>query len=297
MTKFKAGILIQTGARFAKIIGNRRPIPGVLMRPLLHPAGSWLVRLDGFVKPHHVHEKLMEAYTMELETTAEAWDALPKAARKDLKWEPVTKGSWKEWHATVEGESLPVRIREQDKKTYSVYRNAKYLGSESSLDDAKKRAVVNQQSQKNRVMRIWEREHPNELPPGLQLTDGERAEYWRVHAESKPKAKSASAGGTRTGRIPARPDTSDIPEAGKEFFDKATLRQPKEPAERKPRTSVPGGNAAKIADMLKRKDGCTREDVLAATGWTAVSMQQQAKQARLTLKVDKSRKPFRYSAE
>lgn len=286
--KFKPGIMVQTNDRLAKIIGNRRPIPGVLMRPLLHPAGSWLVRLDGFVKPHHVHEKLMEAFAMELETTAEAWDALPKAARKDLKWESVTKGSWKEWHATVDGESLPVRIREQDKKTYSVYRNAKYLGSESTLDDAKKRAVLNQQSQKNRVMRIWEREHPNELPPVIQLTDAEREEYWKVHAAHKPKA--ASTGGTRTGRV-TRPD-NDIPEV-----DKAAPRQPKEPAERKPRTSVPGGNAAKIADMLKRKDGCTREDVLAATGWTAVSMQQQAKQAGLTLKVDKSRKPFRYSAE
>jgi hypothetical protein len=283
--KFKSGLMVQTNGAFAKIVRNSRPIPGVLLRPMTHPAGSWAVRLDGFDKPHHVHEKMMEPYTMELETTAEAWEALPKSKRVALVWIDAGKSaSWPEWHAVIDGESLPARIRELDKKTYSVYRNGKYLGSEPSLDSAKQRAVINQQSQKNRVMRIWEREHPNELPPVIQLTDAEREEYWRVHAASKPKT------GRTTSAAPAQ---AVRPKPGVREVDGVEA----EPRERKPRTTVPGGNAAKIAELLKRKDGCTREEVLEATGWTAVSIQQQAKSAGLTLRVDKSRKPFRYFAE
>jgi Holliday junction resolvasome RuvABC ATP-dependent DNA helicase subunit len=58
-----------------------------------------------------------------------------------------------------------------------------------------------------------------------------------------------------------------------------------------------GGNKTEvIAALLRREDGCTSEEVLRATGWTAVSMPQQAKQAGIVLRIDKSRKPFRYYA-
>jgi hypothetical protein len=43
--------------------------------------------------------------------------------------------------------------------------------------------------------------------------------------------------------------------------------------------------SARIAAMLRRKNGCTREEVLAETGWAAVSMQQQARAAGVTLKI------------
>jgi hypothetical protein len=49
--------------------------------------------------------------------------------------------------------------------------------------------------------------------------------------------------------------------------------------------------------LLVRKEGTTREEILAATGWKAVSVQQVAKGAGLALRVDKGRKPFRYYAE
>jgi hypothetical protein len=41
-----------------------------------------------------------------------------------------------------------------------------------------------------------------------------------------------------------------------------------------------GSALAKVAGMLQRPGGCTREQVLKATGWTAVSMQQQGQGGR-----------------
>jgi hypothetical protein len=49
-----------------------------------------------------------------------------------------------------------------------------------------------------------------------------------------------------------------------------------------------------IAALLRRAKGCTRADVLALTGWGAVSMQAQAKAAGVKLKIDKTVRPFRY---
>lgn len=52
-----------------------------------------------------------------------------------------------------------------------------------------------------------------------------------------------------------------------------------------------------IADMLLRDGGCTRADVLAATGWPSVSMPAQAKLAGLTLQSEKLKgQPTRYWA-
>jgi hypothetical protein len=57
-----------------------------------------------------------------------------------------------------------------------------------------------------------------------------------------------------------------------------------------------GSALAKVAGMLRRPKGVTRKEVLAATGWTAVSMQQQAKAAGMKLKINKSERPFTYRA-
>jgi hypothetical protein len=54
--------------------------------------------------------------------------------------------------------------------------------------------------------------------------------------------------------------------------------------------------SAKIVTMLRRPGGVTREAVLAATGWKAVSMQQIAGNAGIKLKVDESKTPFVYRA-
>ena len=54
---------------------------------------------------------------------------------------------------------------------------------------------------------------------------------------------------------------------------------------------------AKIAALLKRPIGVTRGQVLKATGWKAVSMQQQARAAGLKLRVESPKgKPYIYRA-
>jgi hypothetical protein len=72
------------------------------------------------------------------------------------------------------------------------------------------------------------------------------------------------------------------------------------PTERKVRTCSGEANnvgiGKTISKLLTRAKGCTRGDVLEATGWAAVSMQQQARILRLTLKIDKDQKPTRYYA-
>lgn len=54
--------------------------------------------------------------------------------------------------------------------------------------------------------------------------------------------------------------------------------------------------SAKVGALLKRAGGCTRGDILKATGWKAVSVQQIAKGLGVKLKVDESARPFRYKA-
>lgn len=56
----------------------------------------------------------------------------------------------------------------------------------------------------------------------------------------------------------------------------------------------PGSKAAMIAELLTRKEGCTTADVLAATGWPAVSMPQQARIVGLELTKVKDGKVTRY---
>jgi hypothetical protein len=65
-------------------------------------------------------------------------------------------------------------------------------------------------------------------------------------------------------------------------------------AVKRPAPKVNGNKVEQIASLLRRPNGCTRADVLAATGWGAVSMQAQAKAAGIKLKIDKTERPFRY---
>jgi hypothetical protein len=51
-----------------------------------------------------------------------------------------------------------------------------------------------------------------------------------------------------------------------------------------------------VLSMLKRPQGCTREQVLTATKWSSISMQAVAKAAGVKLRVDESKRPFVYRA-
>lgn len=57
-----------------------------------------------------------------------------------------------------------------------------------------------------------------------------------------------------------------------------------------------GSKLARIVGLLRRPDGCTREEVMQAVKWPSVSLQQQAAAAGLVLKVRKVDGVNRYSA-
>ncbi len=222
-----------------------------------------------------------------------------------LIWAQVDKSNWR---ADIDGEALPARIRMLDTKTYSVYRDGRYLGSEATPAAAQERAATNMQSEKNRTMRAWEETHPDELPPGLQLTDVERAEYWRRHPPARPAPMVRGAGGSgRAARdVPKAVGVQTVTErnqpwdAGKEAVT-GRVKAERSATSSAPKTgdgpALPRNKTPIILALLRGKRGCTREEVLRATGWTAVSMQQQAKAAAVGLRVDKSSKPYRYFAE
>jgi hypothetical protein len=241
-------------------------------------------------------------YVMEFETTEQVWKKLkPKPA--PLAWTDQGKDTW---HAP--GDHAPARIRCLDEKTFAVYRDGQYLGCEKDLTTAKMRADINLRSQRNEVMRLWEQKHPGELPPGLQLTTVERAEYWRRN----PPANTAVR--TTAPKRRMEPEPVQVPENGGAGASSGPVAtEPMGPGRNAPRGTAhnrrgtekavkPAAGAAKgternsvLISMLKR--GCTREEVLRVTGWKAVSVQAMAKGLGLGLRVDKGSKPFRYYAE
>jgi hypothetical protein len=72
---------------------------------------------------------------------------------------------------------------------------------------------------------------------------------------------------------------------------------PAEPKKQRRSRGESGAVMAKLKEMLERKQGCTRPEILEATGWPSVSVQQQAKALGLKLTVDKEQQPFRYYAK
>ena len=212
---------------------------------------------------------------MEVVETTEA--AFKNAKLKLPKWEKIDKV---EWRAPPEGdEKLPARIRQLDPKTFAVYRAGQYLGSEGTLELAQKRAALNARSQKNRVMQLWEQTHPDELPPFLQLTPEERAEYWRLHppqVRARPVVVPKAVGGAGVPVVPvtaaARAKAALVEDAGG-----TTAR----PVRAKRTGDVPtgtihvvngtnpkkaGSGAAKRWDLLFSHDGKTVDQFITAGG-------------------------------
>jgi cell pole-organizing protein PopZ len=148
---------------------------------------------------------------------------------------------------------------------------------------------------------------PNDIPESLDrrkpgMTADEMAELARENVRKAVKT-------------PAKKPALKTPEGEKKDDDAVTLAEyAKRAREKQARNGRAGGrvlgaakNAGKkvregskvtlIASLLKRKEGTTTAEVLKATGWPAVSMPQQAKAAKLTLRKEKVQgQPTRYYA-
>lgn len=58
--KFRPGDRIVTNDDYARIIGNKSPHEGVIVKPVEWCQGLWSVMMPVFVKPQDVHESMME---------------------------------------------------------------------------------------------------------------------------------------------------------------------------------------------------------------------------------------------
>jgi hypothetical protein len=232
-----------------------------------------------------------------IRTTEEDWDELPKAQRLKLEWRALDKWNW---HADIDGEELPARIRAMDAKTFACYRNAKHLGCEATLESAKKRIDLNIISEFNRVARAWEKEHPFELPSRFLFTQAERDKF-RDHA---PPARPREPGVAKRSPVVSAPRkeeaapaaTAAVPVAkpAPAVRSRSAAMLEQERAARSKRESK-SDYKAEITTLLKR--GCTSEEVLRVTGWKAISMPAMAKSLGLELEIDKGSKPFRYKGK
>ncbi len=184
------------------------------------------------------------------------------------------------WVGSVPHGQLPPRIKRLDEHTHACYRDGIYLGSEPTMEDAFARIKANKRSAKNETN--WADLNPDLLPPGLQLTAWERAEYWRTHPPvNAAQAARPMTGGKRDG-VPKSVGVKQMPEA--------VVVKPVRAV--KVQKVQPGSRDAEIVDLLKR--GCTSEEVLRVTGWKAISMPAMAKRLGLALRIDKGTKPFKY---
>lgn len=83
---------------------------------------------------------------------------------------------------------------------------------------------------------------------------------------------------------------------------KIAAKRPR-PAARKPASAAPktdkavrsGSKLETVAGLLKRSEGCTRDDILTATGWKAVNVPRIAAQAGIAItKTKEAGSPSRY---
>lgn len=126
---------------------------------------------------------------------------------------------------------------------------------------------------------------------------------------AKPKESTMDASTTETTttakkpKAPAKPKAVK-PKVAKKAKAKTPAAKPRKPAARakgaareKTDGVRQGTKLALVVDLLKRTEGCTTAEVLAATGWPSVSMPQQAQAAGLTLRKEKQKgEPTRYWA-
>jgi hypothetical protein len=114
---------------------------------------------------------------------------------------------------------------------------------------------------------------------------------------------------TETTNAPAPPaaEQQETAMSMKKTKTKKTAKPKKAPKASKPKVASapkeknggvrPGSKTEIVANLLKRPEGCTTADILAATGWPAVSVPAMAKAAGLTLKKEKNKgEPTRYRA-
>jgi hypothetical protein len=131
--------------------------------------------------------------------------------------------------------------------------------------------------------------------PMTQELSAEAKETLRRIAKSNPVVVAPEPEASNV-LEPAQPPTSESLDMPKKKVGKSKKKVGKA---RKTNNGTNGhsnrsSKAAKIAEMLLRKEGCSAKEVLKATGWPTVSMPAQAKMVGLKLKKEKTDSGLRY---
>jgi len=113
----------------------------------------------------------------------------------------------------------------------------------------------------------------------------------RAHTAKANKAKAEPAA-----KKAAKQEKESNMSATKKKATKNVAKKSAKKAAGKKRAANGEHKTTKVIALMKRAKGVTREEVLALTGWKAVSMQQLAKSAGVKLKVNKDERPFHYIA-
>ena len=165
--------------------------------------------------------------------------------------------------------------------------------AEVAAETKKVRKHAAEPTKADRLKALRESKAADAARKAANLTDADKA---AVAALKKAGAKPASLGASpfdlkKAGaKVKAETQESDV--------SKKTKTAPKKAAPKKavngdgPRE---GSKTSLVADLLKRKTGCTGAEVLKATGWPTISMPAAAKAAGLKLRKEKAKgEPTRY---
>src|SRR5262245_48878974 len=106
-------------------------------------------------------------------------------------------------------------------------------------------------------------------------------------SQNKPGPKELALRAARESRATKVSRPKPQPAVKEDSMPKVKVKASKAPTD-------PDSKKAIIAGLLKRKKGCTSNDVKEATGWPSVSMPAMAKACGLTLRKEKTEAGIRY---
>jgi len=206
-------------------------------------------------------------------------------------------------------EGVPVSLQVQNRLPLTDEQKAK-------VDAAKAQAKATSTDAKQAAMREAQKEAKAEKAKVKRVAKKEKAAAVAKGAttamplQGKEALKAIKAAkGTQT--APGKKNTTQASAvAGNGHLNKTRAndakRQAAEAKANKAKAKAKGGKTkgepkaksklAMIVALLQRKNGCTRADILEATGWPSVSVQQQAAAANLKLTIKKDGSVKRYSA-
>lgn len=139
-TQLKPGDHVIGNSKYVDAVGVAHE--GILLRSQPWREGLWLATMHHPVlgtRPHLIHESVLEKF--EEEHVGKPTKEVVKLS--GFTWVKTDRNQWVA-DKTPPGEIGQLRIKMLDERTYPVYRNGVYLGSEHTMEEAAARAKANE---------------------------------------------------------------------------------------------------------------------------------------------------------